>query len=131
MIHILENHGARVYVDRDDNRLPEKPSSETGHILRETIQACRKLVVFVTTNSKDSRWVPWELGYGDGQKTAWHVCLFPSAEHTWETSWAGQEYLGIYDRIVWGKLAGYEDNPWMVLNHHENTAVRLSEWISR
>lgn len=131
VVHILENHGASVYVDTNDNRLPERPSEQTGQILRETIDACRKLVVFVTTNSNNSRWIPWELGIGDGKKSAWHVCFFPSADKAYEQDWAGVEYLGLYDRIVWGPLQGHEKPLWMVLDHKANTAVELSQWLAR
>lgn len=130
VVQILENHGGRVYVDLSDNRLPKEPSSETGQILRDTIGSCRKLVALVTTASKDSRWIPWELGLGDGQKSDRHVCLFPSAEKVYEESWAGQEYLGLYERIVWGRLQGYDDSVWMVYNHHTNTATELGRWLS-
>ncbi len=81
VVDLLEKHGARVYVDLRDDRLPKEPSSETGELLRDTIVACRKLILFVTTNSKESRWAPWELGVGEGHKKAANVCLVPAAEH--------------------------------------------------
>ena len=65
VINLLENHGASVYCDLGDNRLPDNPNPETAAILKNQIKVSRKLVVFITTNSKDSKWVPWELGIGD------------------------------------------------------------------
>ena len=64
-------------------------------MLRNTIQKCRKFVVFVTTNSKESKWIPWELGLGDGTKTNSNVALFPSAKYSDEESWLNQQYLGL------------------------------------
>ena len=55
VISVLEDHGGKVYVDKADQRLPQNPNRKTAEILRSTIQTCRKFVMFVTTNSKDSR----------------------------------------------------------------------------
>ena len=129
VITILENHGAVVYIDDGDDRLPEKTTPETARVLKSSISDCRRFVLFVTPNSKDSRWIPWELGLGDGMKTSLVVALFPSAE-TWdETEWSEQEYLGLYQRIIWGNFKGQEKPEWMVLNHHENTATPLRKWL--
>lgn len=128
VISILEEHGARVYVDLNDQRLPATPSAETGAILRETIIRCPKFVIFVTTNSKDSRWIPWELGIADGDKTADHVALFPSAETSDDQSWTDREYLGIYRRIVLGHLQGKPR--WMVYSHHDSALYLLRDWLA-
>lgn len=130
VIKILESHGAKVYIDKGDDRLPNPPSVKTAAILKSSIHKCKKMVVFVTTNSKDSKWIPWELGLGDGTKTYDNVALFPSAENSYETTWLSQEYLGLYKRIVWGKINGYDKELWMVYNHHDNTATPLKDWLN-
>jgi hypothetical protein len=68
VISLLENHGGRVYIDKADSRLPDSTNRETAETLRSTISECTRFVLFVTTNSKDSKWVPWELGIADGKK---------------------------------------------------------------
>lgn len=130
VIRILENHGASVYVDVKDDSLPVAPSVETAKIIRNALQRCNKFVVFVTTNSKDSKWIPWELGLGDGDKKPRNVAIVPAAPTSSEQSWANQEYLGLYDRVVWGNFADKEPE-WLVHNHHENSAVRLRDWLTR
>lgn len=65
VIKLLENHGASVYCDLDDERMPENPNPETASIIKSQINSSTRLVMFVTKNSKDSKWVPWELGIGD------------------------------------------------------------------
>ena len=69
VLKILVNHGANPYIDKGDERLPIPPSSKTAEVLKDTIKKSKKMVVFVTSNSKDSKWIPWELGLGDGMKT--------------------------------------------------------------
>jgi len=131
VISILENHGGRVYVDSEDDRLPNAPNRETADILRGTVKSCSKFVLFVTTNSKDSKWIPWELGMADGEKSTWYVALFPTADKSYEQSWSETEYLDLYQRIVWGKIKNVTENDgWIVFNHENNTAVTLSRWLT-
>lgn len=128
IIGILENHGAYVYVDKKDPSLPPATSRETAAILRRNIALSSKFVLFVTQNSNESRWIPWELGLADGEKTKSKVALFPAAERAHQQRWSEQEYLGLYDRIVWGNFTGKEKE-WLVLDHAENTAVSLGKWL--
>ncbi len=129
VITLLENHGSSVYIDDGDSRLPKKPSQKTAAILRDTIQKLRRFVLFVTTNSKDSIWIPWELGLGDAYKRIPNVALLPTAEKTYQQEWADQEYLGLYRRIVWNTFKGEQKPCWMVYDHIENSGIRLRDWI--
>ncbi len=36
-----------------------------------------KMVVLVSANTKESRWIPWELGLGDEAIKISNVALFP------------------------------------------------------
>lgn len=128
-ILILENHGATVYVDKIDPELPPYTSKETAAKLKTRINQSRKFVLLATKNSKESKWVPWELGLADGYKGFGKIALFPAVDARYETSWTSWEYMGLYDRIVWGKLKGYEKEVWMVLNEADNTATELSAWL--
>jgi len=129
-IQVLQGHGGAVYLDRGDMSLPQTPSPETARILRDAIGFTRKLVVFVSTHSKNSRWVPWELGVGDGLKGSRSVSLFPVADFKHEQAWAEVEYLGLYRRIVWGRFEGKSKSEWLVWDHHTNIAEPLAAWIS-
>lgn len=131
VITILENHGGKVYIDKKDPRLPDKVNTETAEILRDTIRYSNKMVVLVSSNTKDSKWVPWELGLGDGIKYPANVALFPIVDKSYETAWTEQEYLGLYNRIIWGKFKGKEKAEWLVYNHRTNGADRLSEWLTK
>ena len=129
IILILKNHGASVYVDEGDASLPPTPSADTAKILKGQIDLCRRLIVLVSTNSKESRWIPWELGVADGSKGSSKVALFPVAEHSWDQQWSTVEYLGLYRRIIWGNFAGETNSQWLVLDQHSNSATRLREWL--
>jgi hypothetical protein len=130
IIGILQNHGAYVYIDKKDPSLPPTTSRETAEILRRNIALASKFVLLVTTNSGGSKWIPWELGLADGEKSNNKVALFPVAELYYNQSWSEQEYLGLYDRIIWGNFK-YKENEWLVLNHTNNEAIRLRDWLRR
>jgi hypothetical protein len=130
LIKLLENHGAAVYVDKKDPTLPPYTSPETATALRQRIALSRKFILFASKNSKESRWVPWELGIADGIKDPRSTAIFPAVEMTNDTTWTKQEYLGIYDRVVWGDLEGFSAKVWMVYKEKQHTAIELSRWIA-
>ena len=126
---ILSNHGATVYVDRIDPTLPPYTSKETAAALKRRIGQCKKFVLLASENSKESRWVPWELGIADGERGISNIALFPAVEDGSSKGWTSWEYMGLYRRIVWGNLEGHKDPLWMVLDEENNTASPLSGWL--
>ena len=131
VINFLSLYGVNVYIDKTDKELPCNTSPETGDILKKRIQESKKFIVLVSSNSKDSKWIPWELGIADGKKKIKNIALFPNVQNVSMPSWPEQEYLGLYQRIVYGRLQGYSTPVWMVLDHHENTGTELSEWLKQ
>jgi len=130
-IQLIENHGATVYVDKKDPTLPPYTSKTTAETLKARINQSKKFVLLASENSRESRWVPWELGLADGYKSMRQVAILPTVETRTDTSWTTWEYLGIYDRIVWGGHKSYSGDIWMVLDHKANTATELREWLGR
>lgn len=128
-IRILVNHGATVYVDKVDPELPPYTDKKTAATLKTRINQTRKFVLLATKNSKESRWVPWELGIADSAKGLDRIALFPAVDEPDDTSWTSWEYMGLYRRIVWGKLKGHEKELWMVLDEERNSATSLSSWL--
>jgi hypothetical protein len=131
VVHILESHGARVYIDKKDPELPPYTNRSTAQILRDRIRKADKFVLLASENSKDSRWVPWELGLGDGYRKPPNVAIFPAVEDSKRTLWTSAEYLGVYDQIVYGMHKEYSNSIWMVWNKEENTATELGSWLRR
>lgn len=130
-IAFLKNFGANVYIDKADKELPQKTSSETGRKLKQRIAECPKFIVLVTANSKNSRWIPWELGIADEKKTLHNVALLPDVENQTNAEWLEQEYLGLYPRIVNTNFVHQTAPVWMVRNHHLNEGTELKKWLTR
>ena len=129
VIQLLENHGAKVYIDKKDPTLPPYTSKDTALGLKNRISQSRKFVLLASKNSQDSRWVPWELGLADGYKGMDRIAILPAVEQKFDTSWTNWEYIGLYDHIVWGDLQGETKRVWMVLDKRKNTAIKLSSWL--
>ncbi|MGH7982221.1 MAG: hypothetical protein ACREFF_03630 [Candidatus Udaeobacter sp.] len=128
-ILILENHGAKVYADHKDPSISGSDLLEIADHLRKVIRECGKFVMLATPRSKDSKWIPWELGLGDGIRRHPNIALFPSADTATEMQWSEQEYLGLYKRIVWGRIQGQEKERWLVWDRHLNVAEPLARWL--
>ncbi len=130
-ITVLENHGASVYVDEVDPEMPPYTTDETAALLKKRIHQSNRFVLLASKNSKESKWVPWELGIADGDKGLNNIALFPASDSTYDQEWASWEYLGLYRRIVWGDLEGHKEPLWIVLDEKKNTAQTLRDWLLR
>ncbi len=127
---VLEGHGGRVYVDEVDPEMPPYTNEQTAALLKERIAQSKRFVLLASPNSKESKWVPWELGIADGAKGLDCIALFPAADSPYEKAWASWEYLGLYRRIMWGKMQGRPKELWMVVDEKANAATPLSDWLS-
>lgn len=130
-INFFSQYRVNVYIDKADKELPCNTSPETGDMLKKRIQECKKFIVLVSPNSKDSKWIPWELGIADEKKKIRNVALFPNVLNYLKPSWPEQEYLGLYPRIVLENFKGQSTPVWMVLEHHANTGTELGEWLKQ
>ncbi|MBN9616035.1 MAG: hypothetical protein BGO25_10280 [Acidobacteriales bacterium 59-55] len=105
---IMESLNLTVYVDWiDDSGLDRtKVTHKTAEILRRRMRAAGCLVYAHSSNSGDSTWMPWELGYFDGFKPA-HLWILPIVSD-YDSEFKSQEYLSLYptvDKI--SSLAGH------------------------
>lgn len=121
-IAFFRSHGVKVYVDWMDEGMPDVISGQTAKKLKERIQQQKKFVVMVTENSKDSRWVPWELGYADPVKGMEHIATFPVAE---KDDFTQNEYMKIYPKIQ------YVSNTWWVWRDDPQQLIQFSDWLKK
>ena len=93
---LLESKGYSVYVDwiEDSHLNRDNVTKETAERIRERMKHCKNLYYLTSENAKDSKWMPWELGYFDGSKPS-KVWILPLLEYEWQT-FKGQEYLSLY-----------------------------------
>lgn len=93
-----------VYVDWLDPTMPSVTSAETAEKIKGKIVDCERFIVLLTENSKESKWVPWELGFADGKKPIENIAILPIKKnrYTQDSSFNGLEYMKLYPIISIG-----------------------------
>lgn len=104
VIGVLEKHGAKIYIDSMDNKMPEQTSGETAQRIKEVIKFCKKFILLATDDAIESYWCNWELGIGDTHRYIENIAILPVKEKgTFDSKYKGNEYLQIYPRIDYNK----------------------------
>lgn len=111
---VLEEAGFSVYVDwREDSHLNRgEVTKETAVVIKKRMQSCKTLIFAITQNSKDSKWMLWELGYFDGLKEK--VAILGLTENGGD-SFHGQEFLELYPFVQRYGFTLYLDDPFKPL----------------
>lgn len=123
----LEDMGYSVYVDWisdgciSRNKMIDK---ETASMLQKRMKQSKCLLYATSSNSKNSRWMPWELGYFDGIKNK-KVAILPISknDNNFDDNFKGEEYLGLYK---------YIDNTSGILYVQESSSKyeNFNDWIN-
>jgi hypothetical protein len=79
-----------------DGSMPSKPNRVTADKIKKRIRDLDYFLFLATSNSMDSRWCPWEIGYADPHKYPEKLLIIPTREGY---STHGSEYLELYRRI--------------------------------
>ncbi|WP_323844952.1 toll/interleukin-1 receptor domain-containing protein [Microbulbifer magnicolonia] len=103
---LLKENGWDLYIDWEDNEMPATPNDETARKIKSKIQATDWFLLLATSNSVNSRWCPWEIGYADAVKNHEKILIVPTADDY--GNWYGNEYLQLYKKIDEGsnKITG-------------------------
>lgn len=94
LIVLFREAGVDLYVDWQDNTMPDKPNSITATNIQARIRTSDIFLFLATANSKKSRWCPWEIGYADSSNK--NIYIIPTSDGI---SNYGNEYLDLYDNI--------------------------------
>lgn len=124
VIDFLEDFDASVYIDKRDPLLPLAPSSSTASILYRRIMRTPRFILLVSPSSRQSRWIPWELGLAHGARSdVEDIAILPITPTFNENGWPLREYLGLYPFI------GKENGEWRVFDPRDNKYWRLADWL--
>jgi len=115
-VKLLEKN-YRVYIDwvEDPQTDRQNVTLETAKLLKERMNSCKSLIFVDSTNSIESKWTPWELGYFDAKKEK--VAIFPVLDN--EPIYRGREYMKLYPYIVQVNNILYLHDP----------PILLKDWI--
>lgn len=94
---MLNNQGWDVYIDWQDQAMPETPDAETAFNIKVAIVRVDWFLFLATQNSMASRWCPWEIGFADGKKAHERIAIVPTRDN--HGHFYGNEYLNLYNKI--------------------------------
>lgn len=126
---LLEDFGFSVFVDWIETPQADrsKVNPETAAMLRFAMRQSDSLLYAASENARESKWMPWELGYSDALHGK--VAVLPISQYeTAQESYIGQEYLGLYPYITLTPEKGGEEQLWV--NKTSNNYVSLNSWIN-
>lgn len=127
----IEQLGFSIYVDwiEDPHLDRHNVVPATADFIRKRIDSCSCLLYVSTTNSPNSKWMPWELGYSDGKKKGKTAILPILSSSTSTESYQGQEYLGLYYYIARGTIIN-TNNDTLWVHRDANTYVLFKNWLA-
>jgi hypothetical protein len=129
LYEILENMGYTCFVDwkQEPGLNRSTVDREVADWIRQAIARSKCLLYAFTQGSQDSRWMQWELGYGDA-KNGGKVAILPIANFQVTEHYRGQEYLGLYPYVTKTLVANHSrEEIW--INEAWNNYVSLSGWL--
>jgi hypothetical protein len=121
--------GYSVYLDSKID-----PAPQGGEVTRKTVEQVRKrlkqsksLFFATTEGAKNSRWMPWELGYMDGLKDKCAILPISSRAEEGDT-YEGREYLGVYPYITSARDTKGKKRIWV--REDSETYVSFDKWLA-
>jgi hypothetical protein len=126
----LENYAYSVYVDWIDDYGLDRRNVTRKNVLwiQERMKASKCLLYATSSNSSNSKWMPWELGFMDGFKHK--VAIFPISG-TYAASYSGNEYLGIYPYLEKATMANdSREYLWITDQLEENLYIEFDAWLN-
>ena len=129
LVDLFNKSGYSVYVDWINDRQLNRNNVDraTAETLRNRMQQARGLAYIATSNTTNSKWCPWELGYMDGKKDG-KCTILPVLESS-SSTFKGQEYLGLYYYLTYAKVRGLNKYDFWV-NDNDGAYVTLLSWLN-
>ena len=118
LIAYFQEKGIDLYIDWKDHSMPDTPNIMTAKKIQEAINSRELFLFLATSNSKASRWCPWEIGYADSSKRMIYIIPTTDGSGTY-----GNEYLQLYSKI------DYKDGFQPVL-YTFNAGNTIGKWLN-
>ena len=128
LVDLFNEAGYSVYVDwLEDTQLDRSDvTRNTAQVLRNRMNDSKGLSYVATSNSTNSKWCPWELGYFDGKKKG-RCCILPIME---SQTFCGQEYFGLYPYLEYAMYSDKRRYEFWVNNQENDEYVILRDWLN-
>lgn len=119
--------GFSVYVDWiiDPELDRTKVTKETAELIRKRMKISKTLLLAVSENAALSKWMPWELGYVDGNTNK--CAILPiSQDDRIRKEFTRAEYLLLYPYVTQAQI-NYTTNPYITESAY--SYVSLKDWV--
>ncbi len=129
LVDLFNKCNYSVYVDwiNDPQLDRSQVNKYTANTLRSRMNSCKGLAYIATSNSSNSKWCPWELGYEDG-KTG-RCAILPVLDTSY--AFKGQEYLGLYPYLDYDKNTNSSrDDFWVNDPDDPSYYINLYSWLN-
>lgn len=126
----LTNQGYSVYVDwiidpqLDRNNVTKK----TASVIRERLKSSKTLLLAISVNASISKWMPWELGYVDGNTNRCAILPVSQSSYT-PNHYTGTEYLSLYPFIKKVQTKGLGEKLFVI--EESLKYVIFDNWLSK
>ena len=124
----LSEMGFTVYVDWivDPELSRSNITNDTAETVRMRMKQSASLIYATSVNASKSKWMPWELGFMDGDKGK--CAILPIMDYPNDT-FKGQEFLSVYPYITKDELKSNSDKRKIRIHKSIHSYERLNEWI--
>ncbi len=105
--------GFSVYVDWiiDPDLDRSNVTKESAKRIRDRMKSCRALLLAISVNAAISKWMPWELGFIDGDKG---LCAIIPISDSKEYTYKGYEYLKLYPYVKKANNSEGKEMLWVI-----------------
>jgi hypothetical protein len=124
----LTDFGFKVYVDWivDPHLDRGNVTKSTASLVQARLKASKTLLLAISTNAAMSKWMPWELGYVDGNTNK--CAIIPVSKDRYPAkAFKGTEYLLLYPFIKKVPTDRGEEKLWVIESEYSYSI--LDNWI--
>lgn len=129
----LSSMGYTVYVDWiiDSHLSRTDVNKETVSLIRKRMQQSKSLIYATSENASTSKWMPWELGYMDGDTQ--RCAILPITDYE-KSTFDGQEFLSVYPYVTKESVSGLVKNNFssdkiLWINESANNYMTMEKWF--
>ena len=123
----LTNQGYSVYVDwiLDSHLDRDNITKESAEVVRSRLKVSKSLLLAISTNAALSKWIPWELGYVDGNTN--QCAIFPvSKDQNAPSTFHRTKFILLYPYIKRATISNY--TPELIVTESANKYVSFNNW---
>ena len=124
----LTNQGYSVYVDWiiDPHLDRTNVTKTSARLIQKRLQVSKSLLLAISINATVSKWMPWELGYVDGNTNKCAILPVSKIANA-PDSYLGSEYLSIYPFIK--KVATDDQGEELFVIEESQKYINFDAWI--